>query len=222
MRILAMADIHGEFDVYDRLPSLVARPRAEAVVLAGDLLGAFGESPTTEEAQTANAREISERLSPLRVQVLYVMGNDDFVELEPGSERIQPLHGRRVEMGPYNFVGYEYSPPFMCGVFEEPEEEIAADIARLEPLMDRQTILVTHSPAEGILDRGFFNRSAGSPSILAAVKRRSVLAHIHGHIHACFGREGRHFNVAVARQRRAMVMELPVLDHSVITRGQGS
>jgi len=43
-----------------------------------------------------------------------------------------------------------------------------------------------------------------------------VRAHIHGHIHRCFGREGCHFNVAAAGQLRGMVIDLATLKHEVI------
>jgi len=40
--------------------------------------------------------------------------------------------------------------------------------------------------------------NVGSPSVLDTMRRKKVRAHIHGHIHKCFGREGIHFNVASA------------------------
>jgi hypothetical protein len=40
-----------------------------------------------------------------------------------------------------------------------------------------------------------------------------VLAHIHGHVHSCFGRDSGHFNVASAGEKRALLIELPLLTH---------
>ncbi len=37
-----------------------------------------------------------------------------------------------------------------------------------------------------------------------------------GHIHGDFGRDENHFNVAAAGQRRAIVIDLPSLDHQVL------
>ena len=83
--------------------------------------------------------------------------------------------------------------------------------------MDEATVLVTHSPAAGILDIvGFRGEWAGSPSIGRAVERRNVRAHIHGHIHRRFGRQGRHFNVAASGRTRGMVVDLDTLEHTVI------
>ena len=39
---------------------------------------------------------------------------------------------------------------------------------------------------------------------------------IHGHIHGEFGRYGRHFNVASAGGKRAMVIDLMTMEHRVI------
>jgi Icc-related predicted phosphoesterase len=217
MRILAMADIHGNQDVYASVPSLAARYQAEALVLAGDLLGAPDEDCLSiEEAQRASAPDILRLLAPLTIPVLYIMGNDDLVEFESASSQVQSIHGRRLDVGDYNFVGYQFSLPFAGDIFEKPEEEIAADLLSLESLMDSRTVLVTHSPAQGILDRGILDRSAGSASILEVANRRQVRAHIHGHIHRCFGRQGRHFNVAAAGELRGMVIDLATMGHAVI------
>lgn len=219
MRILATADIHGNCDVYRAIRTLGEERQVDALVLAGDLLGMPDELQTVEEAQRANGREICEVLSGLNIPVLYIMGNDDLVELEPPGRPFQSIHGRRFDLEPYNFVGYQFSLPFMGGIFEKPEEEIAADLSQLESLMDANTVFVTHSPAKGILDKGILDISAGSPSILDVIRRRRVRAHIHGHVHSCFGREGCHFNVAAAAELRAMVLDMATLQHEVITPG---
>jgi Icc-related predicted phosphoesterase len=215
--MLAMADLHGDRGIYQSVPRLVNEHNVQALVLAGDLLSAPDGFPTLELAQRASAQYAMDVLSTLKVPVFYIMGNDDFVELQSIQTHVQSVHGRRVDLGRYNFVGYQYSLPFMGGIFEKTEKSIAADLSTLEPLMDEQTVLVTHSPAYGILDLGILDRHAGSPAILASVTRRSVRAHIHGHIHECFGREGRHFNVAAAGRPRAIVVDLATMEHNTIT-----
>ncbi len=58
---------------------------------------------------------------------------------------------------------------------------------------------------------------AGSTSIREVITRRGVRVHIHGHIHESFGREGRHFNVAASRHRRAILSDLKSMSHEVVT-----
>ena len=55
-------------------------------------------------------------------------------------------------------MGYEYTPPFVGAVFVKPESEIQKDMRSLEPLLDQQTILGTHAPAYGTLDRSYLDQ----------------------------------------------------------------
>ncbi len=211
MRILAAADIHGVLSVYKWLVELVEKQEPDLVVLAGDLFGGGWE-----EEQREQAGEIVALLKKVPVPLLYLMGNDDFVGLDYEDELVKPLHGRRLDFGGHGFVGYQYSLPFVGGIFEKPELEIERDLGSLEPLLDEQTVLVTQSPAYGVLDRVYSGEHVGSRSLGALLARRPVLAHIHGHIHESFGRDGNHFNVAAAGRRCAVVIDLHVLNHKVL------
>jgi Icc-related predicted phosphoesterase len=120
-----------------------------------------------------------------------------------------------VELAKANFVGYQYSLPFMGGVYEKPEDEIRTDLGQLEGLVDSETVLVTHNPAYGMLDLGVLDIHAGSLSIMDLVRTRKVRVHVHGHIHQCFGRVDRHLNVASGGRFRAMVIDPESLDVTV-------
>jgi hypothetical protein len=76
------------------LPRLADKHQAE-VLVAGDLLGVpDGDFPTIEEARRASAQDISRTLAPLPMPVLYIMGNDDLVELGSAGSQLQCIHGR--------------------------------------------------------------------------------------------------------------------------------
>jgi uncharacterized protein len=212
VRILAIADIHGANEVYEWLVESAARHQPDAIVLAGDLFSAGWEEEQRAEAQTI----IIPLLKRISVPVFYIMGNDDNVGLDHEDEQIRPLHGRRLSYGEFDFVGYQFTPPFVGTVFVKPESEIEKDARSLEPLLDQQTVLVTHTPAYGTLDHTFGDEHVGSPSFAVLLERNPVLVHIHGHIHGRFGREGSHFNVAAAGRRRAFLIDLPKLDHKVL------
>lgn len=209
MRILAAADIHGAPVVYDWLMGL-SHCSLDALVLAGDLLEGDFAPGQMEQASRLVALF---RTSP--IPILYLMGNDDNVSLDYEDTLIQPLHGRRIEMRECNFVGYQYTPPFVGDAFVKPDGEIEEDLKLLEPLLDEQTILVTHAPALGILDEDY-GENLGSSAIAALLRRKRVMAHIHGHIHKRFGREGNSFNVASAKVCRAMVIDVPTLKHTLV------
>ena len=215
MRFLAASDIHGSHAVYKWLARKANETSVDALVLAGDLLGYPDGNDTIEDAQRQDASAIVRILEKTRVPVYYIMGNDDLVELDPSSDQFVSIHGRRVELLNTNLVGYQYSLPFMGGVYEKPENEIRVDIAYLEGLVDAATVLVTHNPAYGVLDSGILDIHTGSLAILDLVRNRGVRAHVHGHIHECFGRMDCHFNVASGGKCRAMIIDSETLDATV-------
>ncbi len=216
MRIIATADLHGFHDVYEWLVGIAAVEEPDAIVLAGDLLGWGGAFDTIEEAQAADRLVVLQRLFLIKCPVLYVMGNDDFIELDAPAPSQHSVHGKRIEMGEFNFVGYQFTLPFMGGIHEKPEDEIAEDLTRLEADVDGRTVLVTHGPVFGVLDRVRGGQHVGSESLRDFVDRTAPRAHIHGHIHGEFGRDGLHFNVSSAGRKRAMVIDLVTMEHRVI------
>jgi Icc-related predicted phosphoesterase len=216
MRVLASADVHGRLAVYEWLVSTARQQQVQAVLLAGDLLGCPDGFDTPEDAQRHEARIVTDLLDTAGVPVLYIMGNDDLVELDSRSALVRPIHGRRVTCGRFGFVGYQYSLPFMGGVFEKADEDIATDLATFTSLVDAETVFVSHSPAFGIQDPGFADTRIGSESLRKFLETNPFLAHVHGHSHAGFGRSGKHFNVASAGQKRAMILDLDTLQHETL------
>lgn len=210
MRILAAADIHGSLEVYQWLTEI--SELADALVLAGDLFDA--DFPDQQRLQ---AQKISKILPRSNCRVFYIMGNDDNVGLEYEDTLITPLHDRRVEFDDYNFVGYQYTPPFFGETFVKEDSEIAADLRIRSGTVDEGTIYVTHTPAYGSLDL-CDSGHVGSKALADFLNRNPVMVHIHGHIHHAFGVDDYHFNVASAAQCRAMLIDLPSLTYEVLRK----
>jgi Icc-related predicted phosphoesterase len=217
MRLLACADVHGDHEVYSWLAETARRLEPDALVLAGDLLGFPSGYQTWECAQEADARAIVGLLARAGVAVYFVMGNHDRIMISSNSRTFVSLHERRIELGRYNLVGYAYSVRQRGGLFEKGEAEIAEDVGRLELWFDSNSVLVAHSPAWGILDRGKNSARIGSLSLAALLERRAVRAHVHGHSHEDFGRSDNRFNVACGRRKRAMMLDLESLTHDVVS-----
>jgi Icc-related predicted phosphoesterase len=213
MRILAAADIHGSLEVYQWL--IEQTPLADVLVLAGDLFDA-----DFEDQQRLQAQKILQILPRSNCPVFYIMGNDDNVALGCRDGLIMPLHDSRVEFDGYNFVGYQYTPPFAGETFVKEDSEIAADLLLRDRVVDEGTIFVTHTPAYGSLDLCDTGH-VGSRALAAYLQRNPVLVHIHGHIHQAFGVDDYHFNVASAAQCRAMLIDLPSLNYEVLDRSSG-
>jgi Icc-related predicted phosphoesterase len=207
-----MADLHGFPENEEAAVRWTEQHAPDAVVLAGDLLRPIPGPETVEERFHEGARHLAQSLDPISCPVYYIMGNDDLVEWDPHQERFRSIHGRRLEQDGWAFVGYQYSLPFIGGVFEKEEAEIAGDLAAFRHLVDPRTVLVTHAPAHGVheIESPW---PAGSTSIAELIGERRPRIHVHGHIHRRFGRTGIHFNVAAGRVPRAMLIDLESLDH---------
>ena len=218
MRILASADVHGSQPVYEWLLNLAREQEVDAIVLAGDLFGYLHGFDTPEEAQRHEARLLTDVLEGTGLPVLYIMGNDDLVDLKPAG-RVQSIHGREVRCGRFTFVGYQYSLPFMGGTFEKPDTDIRIDLANLPARLGPETVFVSHSPALGILDPGLSDVHIGSHALREFLDANPCRAHIHGHSHAGFGRQGNHFNVASAARMRSMIIDLETMGHQVMGLG---
>jgi Icc-related predicted phosphoesterase len=216
MLLLCSADVHGNHAAYEWLLRQAHEQQVDALVLAGDLLGCPDGFETPEDAQRADAAQLCRLLDRPGLPVFYVMGNDDLVELGSISPSVRSVHGRKVQAGGISFVGYQYSLPFMGGTFERPEPAIASDLAALVPLLDHTTVLLTHSPAFGILDPGIGGVNIGSTSLRTLLDDHPCQAHIHGHSHGGFGRCGNRFNVAAAGRCRAVVLDLETMEHRVL------
>ena len=76
----------------------------EAILLAGDSLGRPDGFETPEEAQRYEAQTVTGLLEAAGVPVLYIMGNDDLVELDSRSTHVQSIHARRTTLGAFSLL----------------------------------------------------------------------------------------------------------------------
>ena len=214
--VLFAADLHGRQNLYRWLGEQIETHHPDLVVLAGDLLGRPAGYATREAAQRVDAGAVLAHLDAWAAPTWYVMGNCDRVELPARPPRIQSLHERRLVLGDTAFVGYQTTTPFTGGPFEKPEEGIESDLARLGPLLDEHTVLITHGPAYGILDKNYTGARTGSVALRKLVDSFPFRVHVHGHIHEAYGSEGRHFNVAAAGIKRALLLDVSTMEHRLI------
>ena len=91
-------------------------------------------------------------------------------------------------LGKLKVTGFQYVLPTPWNTNNElPENELAKRLRSIEDKVDRKTILITHGPPKGILDRVANGLRAGSESIFNLVKDKQPIFHIFGHIHEAFG-----------------------------------
>jgi len=186
MKILATADLHGSIEAYEKLAACATRSGIDAVIIAGDLTARSGRS---------DHDTITSILLSVARPVLFVMGNYDLHELRSQQGLIN-INQRAIELSGFRFTGYQYTNPFIGGPFEKTEDEQDKDLVELKTMVDHETILVTHGPCYGILDRTGSGMHVGSRALGRFVDSAAPRFHIFGHIHESFGVAGRSFNVS--------------------------
>lgn len=169
MRFLALADIHSEEYVIDRVRVASARGSYDGLLLVGDI---------TNRGPVSFLEELVGQFD----MVYAVHGNMDSKEVE---ERLKELgvsvHLKRVEVGAYNIVGYGGSnpTPFKTPI-EYSEEQIYQELSKMK--IDQATILLSHAPPKGIFD-SVGELHPGSDAIRRIIEEKKPLASVHGHIH---------------------------------------
>jgi Icc-related predicted phosphoesterase len=164
-----------------------------------DLLG-YVEIPkykynlsTIKSKQKEKLSEICKLLKTIDIPVYMLIGNDDHISSEDWDRilddyRILNLNLRTHTWGKLKVTGFQYVLPTPWNTNNElSEDKLAKKLEGITDQIDRKTILITHGPAKGILDRVVNGLRAGSESILNLVKDKQPLFHIFGHIHEAFG-----------------------------------
>lgn len=241
MKLLFSSDLHGLDSAYRNFSWMLKSGSYQIGVLAGDLM-TFSSDHDIKEAsdeydrlmpdQSSRAGNRKEQIVQIALQrkeiqykailhesgkiVLFVMGNDDGL-LGKGLEwesdkRIVNVNMRRVKYGNLNFVGYQYTNPYVGGTFEKDEPEQEEDLLTLQRLVDENTVLITHGPPQGILDNVGNGINAGSKALRNMIKKKRPLLHLFGHIHQGFGIEGRSVNGSYPRSRKFIEVDLDMMD----------
>jgi Icc-related predicted phosphoesterase len=207
MRILAIGDVHGDLPAYRWFSRQMIETKADVGILAGDL--------TRSRKSRVEEKKIKNILGKAGKTFYFVMGNDDQIEWTSENNFIN-INQRDVWLGEYQFIGYHYTNPFIKGIFEKTEEEQDNDFKSLIKLVRQNTILVTHGPPFGILDKGILDLHAGSTALKKFVNRAKPLVHIFGHIHQNCGSFKNFFNVSYWNQKSCCLIELPLLTFKFI------
>ncbi len=119
--------------------------------------------------------------------IFYITGNHDIANwIDQGN--LLNIELKKVIFMNTSFVGY--SPTNL----RSPESEQRSFLANLIPLVDKNTILVSHSPPYGILDTNMSNENIGSRALRDFIKQTNPMINLFGHVHERFGRTGNFIN----------------------------
>lgn len=176
MRLLALSDLHADEDVLDRLRTISAGKKYDAVLFCGDITNR-GPASYAEEAISFFPRAYA------------VHGNMDTPEVVARLREMGVLvHGKKVKLGEWNLVGLGGSNPTPFGTPSEfSEDEIAAVLSRAG--VDDFSIVLSHPPPYGLFDEVGHGVHVGSKAVRKMVEEKRPILLICGHVHEHEGRE---------------------------------
>ncbi|RVV98354.1 serine/threonine protein phosphatase [Mesobaculum littorinae] len=177
MRLLAFSDVHCDLEACAAL--VAAASDADLVIGAGDYAQMHdGLAPTMDA------------LAPLAGKAVLIPGNNETDTALRAATAAMVIHCETVTRGGLVIAGIGCAVPPLpphVGSFDM-TEDAAAQVLDAIPAAD---ILVTHSPPAGIADRLRDGRRVGSHAVRAAIVRLQPRLVLCGHIHDCWGEEGR-------------------------------
>lgn len=133
--------------------------------------------------------------------VIVIPGNHDRSKWKTGDNIIN-VNNTRYEFNDYNFVGFKYTR------LDTSEVDEMKYLSKIIDLIDDNTILVTHAPAHGILDKNRHGISIGSKNIRKTIIDREIKLHLFGHVHESFGVEGKHINGSYPKKNHFISIDL--------------
>lgn len=134
LKILAAADLHGDFGVAEKLSKKAARKKVDLVVLAGDIYGySKGKSGILKVFSEAGQK------------VVFVPGNCDFDEDLEKLKDGRNIHNYYVSYSGVGIAGIG-SPNWKLSLDEGDLKSIRDNFSRMK---DKKRILVSHLHAEG-------------------------------------------------------------------------
>ncbi len=211
MKVLFLADIHGDMNAVTKAGEFIANERINCVFLLGDYSAGFKDPEQ-------NKRDASFTLDVMtkRAEVYALPGNCDQKEtLSIFDEYGVNAHERVVVLDGVSFVclGGSNPTPFNTP-FEFPEEEIYSKlVSLLRDVTPSNTVLATHfSPKDTVCDKIPSGLHVGSSSLRRVIEEYKPKAVVCSHIHECGGVGGtlsgtRLANVGVLSGGNAVLFE---------------
>ena len=186
MRILVIADVHGEISALTKMIAKLEMENFDVVVCPGD----FSDTNNIPEgySQLDISEIVVQKLLSLKKPVLCVPGNHDPYEiLDVFDEYGVNLHGAAKKIMGMEFVGFGGALTPFNTPFEPTEEEITACLKKFKA-GGKGIVFVTHSPPFGTkLDMVSSGAHTGSKAIRDFITERQPILAVSAHIHESAG-----------------------------------
>ncbi len=187
LKILVIADVHGEFEKFSKLVDKIRSHEFDLVICPGDFTDMYNIPEGYSQLDIAEL--IIQKLLSLGKPVFCIPGNHepyDIIELfdEYGTN----LHEKtRAFMGT-EFIGFGGAATPFNTKFEPTDEEIDAALTKSMKGVKGKFILVVHNPPfETNLDKVEAGEHVGSKAVRQFIEKEKPLLAISAHIHEAGG-----------------------------------
>lgn len=178
MKIFATADIHGNRVIMDKLNNIA--DKVDLILICGDIGGKDIRGKTFKQFskyQKEDANYLCNLLDNLRVDSRFILGNDDWFEIEHQKYLKSPELIGGIEFIPFEFVSIT---PFNTNR-EVNENKLEYELNKLKA--DSNSIIVAHTPPFGAGDTLFSGIRCGSKSVRSWIEEVQPKIWFNGHIH---------------------------------------
>ncbi len=172
MKIYAVADVHGHFSRLEKIKTNAGKTKPDVIVIAGDITRRWNPVPFITE------------LAKLSIPILTILGNSDSSKVSaltnsyPGISNIH-LQEICINGTPFTGINGTIPVPFRSRICLK-EKTV---LRKLSPLVNKETVLVAHSPPYGTLDRVLKKFHAGSKGVDNLINKNQPKLFLCGHIH---------------------------------------
>ena len=184
MRILVVADIHGDLEKLEKLGGGINHEEFDLAVCPGDFTDMF--SIPAEFSQQDIAEMVIQKLKALKIPLMCVPGNHDPYEIVDYFEDYKiNLHGKKRKFHGMDIIGWGGALTPFNTLFEPTDEETNNVLNSLvRGSKPNSFILVTHDPPKDTnVDAASSGMHVGSPVIRKFIEKNQPLVALSAHIH---------------------------------------
>ena len=187
LRILVIADVHGEFEKFSKLVDSIRSRDFDLVICPGDFTDMYNIPEGFSQLDIAEL--IVQKLLSLGKPVFCIPGNHEPYEIvEVFDDYGVNLHEKTRELKGYEFVGFGGAATPFNTKFEPTDEEIDAALEKRVKDVKGKFILVVHNPPLGTkLDKVETGEHVGSKAVRKFIEKEKPLLAISAHIHEAVG-----------------------------------
>jgi Icc-related predicted phosphoesterase len=188
MRILVIADVHGKFEILQKIINRIENERFDIIIAPGDFTDMFDVPPNFTQTDVADI--VIQKLLIPNKPLLCVPGNHDpFEIIDTFNEYDINLHNREILMKGTTFVGWGGARTPFNTLFEPGEEETKETLLGMTNKISKDWVLITHAPPKGTILDVVQNKHVGSDAIREVILQKKPRLAICAHIHENSGTE---------------------------------